>query len=429
MNDLKVYLQSLGCDKNTVDGEVILGDLLENGFITADSVEDADLVILNSCCFIDEAKRESIGAIFNLLEEKNPDAKFILSGCMVDRYREELKQEIPEIDDFIHVNETGRLLNLFDRELERPGHRKLSGQPYAYLKISDGCNRNCTYCAIPGIKGRHVSRSMKDILEEAAELDQAGIKELILVAQDLTQYGSDIKNSSENLESLLKHLAEDFNFQWIRLLYLYPEGITDSLIELIKEKPNLLPYFDIPIQHTSNEILRRMGRKIKKETIKSTIEKIRTNLPDSIIRSTVIVGFPGETEQDFEELLQDVEDIRFDRLGSFKYSKEEGTAAYGFENHLSEDIKEDRYNRLNILQDKIMSQQNSRLIGKVVEAIIEEKEDQNTYLGRLYSDAPEIECQVYIETDKDLSVGEIVTVKVNRVIGYDFIGELYEPTK
>lgn len=424
----KVYLHSLGCDKNTVDGEYLLGDLVENGFEITKDPNQADLIIVNTCCFIEEAKVESINAIFDLINyidyDKSP--KFVVSGCLVERYKDELIEEIPEVDLFAHFKETDKILALFDQEKEVEGKRFLENNAYGYLKISEGCNRNCTYCAIPNIKGRHKSRAIEDILKEAKTLEENGTKELILIAQDLTQYGSD---TDTDFASLLKEISENTSFEWIRLLYLYPEGINEELIKVIKESENIIPYFDIPIQHTNNRILKLMGRKISKKEIYNKIQLIRDNLPDSVIRSTVIVGFPSETEEEFNQLISDLKALKFDRLGAFKYSREEGTPAYLFEDQIDDKVKDKRLLEVNRVQNEIMKNSNKRFVDRILPAIIEEEIDSNTYSGRIYADSPDIDNIIYINSPKKLQIGELEFVKILSSLDYEFIGDLYEPTK
>lgn len=423
-----IYFHNLGCDKNTVNGEVLLGNLVENGFAVTQDPNKSDLIIINTCCFIDAAKEESIDAILTFVNQDfEKDPKIVVTGCMVERYKTELEEEIPEVDLFSVFNKPEDIIHLFfDTEVNK-GQRLLNNKPYSYLKISEGCDRNCTYCAIPNIKGRHRSFNIDEILAEAKRLNDNGVKELILIAQDITQYGKDL--GKENLKLLLKKLSENFDFEWIRLLYVYPEGIDEELLNLIKESKNILPYFDMPIQHTNNRILKRMGRHITKEEIYKKVEMIRRILPDAVLRSTVIVGFPSETDEEFEELLTDLNNLKFDRLGAFKYSREEGTPAYDFEGQIDDETKEERINKVDQLQNKVMMERNKRFIGSIFPVIIEEEIDSQTYGGRIYADAPEIDNQTYIYSPRSLNIGDIEQVKLLSSLDYEFTGDLYESTK
>lgn len=428
--DKLVYLYSLGCDKNTVDGEVLLGNILKYDYKLTENIEEADLIIVNTCSFIESAKIESIQAIFeSISSKKNENTKIIVTGCLSERYKEDLIKEIPEIDGFFKLNQTDEILELLNLDkIFDQNSRYLSNNTTAYLKIADGCNRNCSYCAIPIIRGKHKSKTIEDLRTELDNLEKNGIKELILVSQDLTQYGSDDKNLP-NFDELLEIIARDYNFNWIRLLYLYPEGINQNLIDTINRYSNIIPYFDIPIQHTNNKILKEMGRFITKNKIKDKIKEIRDKIPNSVIRSTVIVGFPGESEAEFEELLEDLKDLQFDRLGAFSYSKEEGTKAYDMEDQIDEEVKENRKYKVNELQSKIMKQKNANFHGKTLDFLVEEKIDSNTYSGRIYSDAPDIDCITYVDTDKELEIGTIVPIKIVHSLDFDFIGDLDESTK
>lgn len=421
-----VYLISLGCDKNTVDAEYMLGDLIRAGFDLTEDPDEADLFIVNTCCFIDAAKEESVDAILSTLPYLNENgARLIVSGCMAERYRKELSEEIPEIDGFIGVKETDRILSLFDDEQDlesEPERVLLEDVPFAYLKISEGCSRNCTYCAIPGIRGRHRSRSPEEILKEAGELENQGVKELILIAQDLTQYGED-RPEYGDFPALLDRIASETNFPWIRLLYLYPEGIDERLVDVIASHSNILPYFDIPIQHTRENILRRMGRKITPQEIESRIELLRDRLDGVVIRTSIITGFPGETDEDHEAMLEDLSRIGFDRLGVFTYSQEENTPAARFPDQIPEEVKEQRATQIMNQQEKIAAKRNKRFVGKTYPVLIETIED-GVAEGRFYADAPEIDGCVLIETDRDLIPGEFYNTKIVQSAGYEFSGEL-----
>ncbi len=427
-----VFLLSLGCDKNTVDAQYILGDLLTHGFAVTQEPEEAELIIVNTCCFIEAAKEESVNAILDCIPYKDERCeKLIVSGCMAERYKKELEEEIPEIDGFIGVKDTQRILSLFGEETNTAPVRYIdAATASAYLKISDGCDRNCTYCAIPGIRGKHKSRTPEDVFAEAKRLEDAGIQELILIAQDLTQYGKDLNQENgdkpADFSALLTRLAEDFSFKWIRLLYLYPEGIDDALLETIASHQNILPYFDLPVQHLTDDILRRMGRHISYRDIQNKVEKIRAKLPDAVLRTSIITAFPGETEEEHALLLERMKELRFDRLGAFRYSREEGTPAAEFPDQISEEISQRRWNEISSLQNDIMQEQNERYTGRILDCIIEEQEDEQTYSGRLYCDAPEIDCIIYVNSSKALQSGDFCKVKVLSALGYDLIGDLYE---
>lgn len=429
MNENTVYLYALGCDKNTVDAEYILGDLVNAGFKVVDDLDDASLIIVNTCCFIDKAKEESIAAIFESLNYKDSNnAKVIVTGCLSESYKEELIEEIPEIDGFFKLNESKDILDFLNKEKSQDEKRFLTSNNYAYLKISEGCNRNCSYCSIPNIRGRHLSRNKEDIISEAKDLEKQGVKELILVAQDLTQYGSDLKNKI-NFTNLLKELVNETNFHWIRLLYLYPEGITSELIDLISENKNIVPYLDIPIQHTNDRILQSMGRWISRERIFNLVKELREKIPDIIIRSTVIVGYPGETEEEFKSLLNDLEELKIDRLGAFAYSREEGTKAFSMSDQIPEEVKEDRVNEVTQLQLELIRESNQKLLNKELDFLVEEKIDDFTYSGRVFADSPEIDCLTYINSNKELEVGSVVPVILRDNLDFELIGDLNESSK
>ncbi len=427
--DIKtVYMLSLGCDKNTVDAQFILGDLVSAGLSVTDNIEDADLVIVNTCSFIEEARKESIEAIFDCINQKKEEATIIVTGCLAQQYKDELIEEIPEIDGFFKLNEQNEILNFLNLKQNSLPNRYISGQPTAYLKISEGCNRNCTYCSIPLIRGKHKSILPEILFKQAQTLEDNGVKELILVAQDLTQYGTDLDNNI-NFNYLLNELASRFNFKWIRLLYLYPEGINNELIQIIKSHSNIIPYFDIPIQHTVDRILKKMNRFITKDQIKDLVKKLREEFNNSVIRSTVIVGFPTETEEEFEELKRDLQELKFDRLGAFSYSREEKTKAYEMQPQINENIKIKRVNEINQIQNELMSQRNQEFINNTYDCLIEEEIDKNNYIGRIYSDAPDIDSITYINSSKELAVGTFVPVKIRETLNYDLLGDLDEFAK
>ncbi len=429
MRNNKIFLLSLGCDKNTVDAELLLSNFIHNGFEVTKDLTQADLIIVNTCAFIESARVESIEAIFDSINNKKPNAKVIVTGCLSQRYKEELESEIPEIDGFFRLNETNKIMDLFNLTDHVDGDtRNLTTDNFAYLKISDGCNRNCSYCSIPLIRGKHRSRSISEIREEAQELENKGVKELILVAQDLTQYGTDLDEDISLIE-LLKILSDDFNFKWIRLLYLYPEGITDELLDLIDQKDNILPYFDIPIQHTSNKILKSMNRHISKEEIYKLISKIRSKFNNPIVRTTFIVGYPGETSEDFQELLNDLEQLKLDRFGCFGYSREEDTKAYNLPDQVSSKEIENRVEIFNQKSSELIRESNKKFINKTFPCLIEQIEDNNSYIGRLILDAPDIDFITYVNSNKNLEIGEIVPVKIRESLNFDYIGDFDESAK
>ncbi|MDD2413707.1 MAG: 30S ribosomal protein S12 methylthiotransferase RimO [Eubacteriaceae bacterium] len=432
-----VYIKTLGCDKNSVDSEEMLGSLLGNGFKDTDDPYKAGIIIINTCCFIEDAKKESIDTIFNYLPLKNEGHCycFIVTGCMAERYAGELKKELPEVDYFVGVNRIAALpVILKQSPLEKifigngnnlemhSEQRYIANDRYtAYLKISDGCDHRCTYCVIPKIRGKHHSREIRSIVNEAQSLYDHGVKELILVAQDLTQYGSDL-DQNYNLATLLKVLSETIPFRWIRLLYLYPEGINQELLQVIKSHSNICHYFDMPIQHTENDILKRMGRHIDKAQIYDKVNLIRQVLPDAILRTTIITGFPGETNEIFSALLKSLNFLKFDRLGVFTYSREEGTPAYSMAEQLEEKTKLERQEQIYELQHRITVKANQQFIGETLEVLIDECQEDHVCIGRTQGDAPEVDCNVIIE-NADLREGQFYQIKINEVMDFDLIGE------
>ncbi len=422
---IKVYAYSLGCDKNEVDLEVLLGGLIKSGFEVVQAPDEADLIIVNTCCFIEEAKKESIDTLFEAIANKRDTAKVVVTGCMATRYADALKEQIPELDLVVPQDPREVILGLYDLEDSGEGDRYTTGRASEFLKIAEGCSKNCSYCIIPKLKGPYRSFGKDELVQQAKDLKDKGVKELILVAQDLTPYGRDI---GTDLSSLLKEL-DNLNFSWIRLLYLYPEGISIELLKTIRESRTILPYFDIPIQHTSDKILKAMGRKTSKEKIFKLIETIREILPEAVIRSTVITGFPGETEEDFNELLEDLKELSLDRLGCFSYSREEDTPAYGFTGQIDEATKQARKGKIERLQSRIMRDRNGRFKDRVFDCLIEEKIDETTYEGRIYADTPEVDCVTYVDSEKNLKLGEFVKVKINDILDFELLGELYEFTE
>ncbi|MBQ1193389.1 MAG: 30S ribosomal protein S12 methylthiotransferase RimO [Lachnospiraceae bacterium] len=441
---MKVLFISLGCDKNLVDTEEMLGILGRDGYSFTDDETQADVIIVNSCCFINDAKEESINTILEMAEcKKNNVCKaLIVTGCLAQRYKDEILKEIPEVDgilgtanydsissivsDCLKNNVSGNKDEFFclDRLPKLTKRVVTTGGYYAHLKIADGCNKNCTYCIIPKIRGSYRSFPMEELVEQAKELVESGVKELILVAQETTVYGIDLYGE-KSLHKLLKKLCEIDGLRFIRIMYCYPEEIYDELIEVMKSEPKICHYLDIPIQHASDDILRRMGRRTNKQKLIDIISKLRYEIPDIALRTTLISGFPGETEDNHEELLSFVDEMEFDRLGVFAYSAEEGTVAAGMENQIDDEIKENRRDEIMGLQQEIAFEKSSSMVGKELIAIIDGKlPEENAYVGRTYMDAPNIDGNIFINTNEELMSGNIVKVKVTGSYEYDLIGEL-----
>mgnify|MGYP002510805770 FL=1 len=432
---------SLGCDKNLVDSEVMLGLLDAKGYCIVDDETQADVIVINTCCFIHDAKEESIQAILEMAEYKKERCKaLIVTGCLAQRYRQEIIDEIPEVDVVIGTNSYDEILDAVDEALEGKHAlhlKELSGLPsvgskrilttgghFAYLKIAEGCDKHCTYCIIPKIRGNFRSVPMEQILAEAKELANQGVKELILVAQETTLYGKDIYGE-KSLPRLLKELCKISSIYWIRILYCYPEEITDELIQVIKEEPKICHYLDLPIQHASDEVLKRMGRRTSRAQLEEVITKLRKEIPDIALRTTLITGFPGETKEDHEELMMFVDEMEFDRLGVFTYSQEEDTPAAVMEDQIEEEVKEERQAELMELQQEIVFDMAENMIGRELLVMIEGKvADENAYVGRTYKDAPNVDGFIFIHTDEELMSGDFVKVKVMKALEYDLIGEM-----
>ncbi|GAB4303102.1 MAG: 30S ribosomal protein S12 methylthiotransferase RimO [Desulfuromonadia bacterium] len=442
----KVAMVSLGCPKNLVDAEVMLGYLDREGYGITTDEREAEIIIVNTCGFIREAKQESIDTILDLADRKHDGACRILvvAGCLPQRYQEELARELPEVDIFIGVGDYPKIAELirgynpsegqirfigdpdytYDAELPR-----LQSSPHhtAYLKIAEGCSNCCSYCAIPAIRGAYRSRPLPLLLEEARRLAEKGVKEINLVAQDITRYGSDL-GKDHSLPMLIRGIARIDGIRWIRLLYAYPDGITDELIELLKSEPKLCRYLDIPLQHISDPVLRRMNRRSTEEEQRRLIRRLREDIPGITLRTSLIVGFPGETDDDFRKLLQFVEESRFDRLGVFCYSREEGTPAATMPDQVSERVKRERYRKLMRTQARLSFRKNRELVGTEVEVIVEGYSDETDLLlkGRTSRQAPDIDGQVYI-TAGTANVGDIVTLRITDSSDYDLIGEIVAP--
>ena len=439
---MKILFVSLGCDKNLADTESMLGLLASRGYEMTDDEAEADVIVINTCCFIHDAMEESIQNILDMAEyRKNGQAKaLIVAGCLAQRYRQEILDEIPEVDEVLGTTAFDRILDAVDAALsgERgvmladpdalplPETKRLvtTGGHYAYLKIAEGCDKHCTYCIIPSLRGRFRSVPMERLIKEAQELADQGVKELILVAQETTLYGKDLYGE-KSLHILLKKLCEISGIRWIRILYCYPEEITDDLIRVMKEEPKICHYLDIPIQHASDGILKRMGRRTSKQELIDIVGRLRKEIPDICLRTTLITGFPGETQAQHEELMQFVDEMEFDRLGVFTYSPEEGTPAAAMPDQIAEEVKEERQAELMELQQEIAFDAAEDMKGREVLVMIEGKvADENAYVGRTYKDAPNVDGLIFINTDEELVSGDFARVKVNGALDYDLIGEL-----
>ncbi len=446
------YIETLGCPKNINDSEFAAGVLSEKGYEEAASPEEADFVIVNTCGFIEDAKKESIDRIFEMAERKGSKAKLVVSGCLAQRYAKELEEEIPEADCFIGVEQydkIGDILNgLSDDALSGESTddkkkiftdscnldylektvRRFKGVPYtSTIKIAEGCNNRCSYCAIPFIRGKYRSKRMEDIVEEAETLAKAGCKELVLIAQDVAYYGRDMYGKYM-LPELLRSLVKVDGIEWIRLMYCYDDRITDELIETIATEDKICNYIDIPLQHGSDKVLREMHRNSTNASIRKVIEKLRNRIPDIAIRTSLIVGFPGETDDDFDDLIELVEDMEFNRLGAFKYSMEEGTVAGERDDQVPEEIKEERWNAVMRRQIDISLEHNRALIGSIQEVIVDEPDpnEEKTYIGRTRYDAPEIDNGVVFTSEKKLNPGDIVRIKILDAFDYDLAGMMEE---
>ena len=439
---MKILFISLGCDKNLVDTEVMLGMLASRGYEMTNDEQEADIIVINTCCFIHDAKEESIQNILEMAEyKKNGSAKaLIVTGCMAERYRQEILEEIPEVDEVLGTTAYDRILDAVDAALAGqhevmtagldalplPETKRLvtTGGHFAYLKIAEGCDKHCTYCIIPKIRGNFRSVPMERLLKEAQDLAEQGVKELILVAQETTLYGKDLYGE-KSLPKLLRELCKISGIRWIRILYCYPEEITDELIQVMKEEPKICHYLDLPIQHANDTILKRMGRRTSKQELIDIVQKLRKEIPDICLRTTLITGFPGETQEQHEEVMEFIDTLEFDRLGAFTYSPEEDTPAATFEDQIDEEVKEDRQADIMELQQEIAFDKAEDMIGREVLVMIEGKvADENAYVGRTYRDAPNVDGLIFINTDVELISGDFAKVKVTGALDYDLIGEL-----
>ena len=440
---MKILFISLGCDKNLVDSEHMSGLLAQVGYEFTDDETQADIIIINSCCFIHDAKEESINTIFEMAKYKTEGncKALVLAGCLAQRYHEEIQLEIPEIDICIGTTAIDSIVEALDNFFAEKHYvqklnniDELSGVEaprnlstpvgYAYLKIAEGCDKHCTYCIIPRVRGNYRSVDMEILLREAKELAEKGVKELILVAQETTMYGKDIYGK-KSLHILLRKLTEIVGIEWIRILYCYPEEIYDELIDVIAQEKKICKYLDIPIQHASDDVLKRMGRKTSNAQLKEIIRKLREKIPGIVLRTTFITGFPGETEADHETTLDFIEEIQFERLGVFTYSPEENTPAAVMPNQIEEEVKGTRRNQIMELQQNIVFENADSYIGKTYIAMIEGKiPDENAYMGRTYMDTPGVDSNIFIVTDEELMTGDFVKVKVIGTNDYDLIGEI-----
>lgn len=440
---MNILFISLGCDKNLVDSEVMLGLLAEKGYQIIDDENQADVIVVNTCCFINDAKEESIQTILEMgnLRTEGQLKALVVTGCLAQRYKQEIMDEIPEVDAVLGTTAYDKIVETIEEILKNKGHlleledvdslpvvdskrMVTTGGHFAYLKIAEGCDKHCTYCIIPKVRGNYRSVPMDRLIKEARDLAEQGVKELILVAQETTLYGKDLYGE-KSLHKLLKSLCEIQGIQWIRVLYCYPEEIYDQLIQTIKEESKICHYLDLPIQHANDKILKRMGRRTSKQQLIDIVCKLRQEIPDIALRTTLITGFPGETKEQHRELLEFVDEMEFDRLGVFTYSPEEDTPAATMPEQIEESVKKDRQADIMELQQEIAFDKAEDMIGQEVLVMIEGKvADENAYVGRTYKDAPNVDGMIFIHTDADLMSGDFAKVKVTGAAEYDLIGEL-----
>lgn len=448
----KVLFISLGCDKNLVDSEKMLGLLGDSGYAIVEEESEADAIVVNTCCFIHDAKEESIETILEMAEwkQKGNVKALVVTGCLAQRYQDEIEEAIPEVDAVIGTTGYTEIVKILDQLLDKSEieheeeHSLLSCCPSidllpaslsdkrvvttggytAYLKIAEGCNKRCTYCVIPYIRGRYRSFPMEDLLEEAERLAKSGVKELILIAQETTVYGTDLYGRKA-LPELLRKLCQMDGLSWIRILYCYPEEITDELIQVIKEEEKICHYLDIPIQHSEDRILRNMGRKTNRAELISLVEKLRSEIPDIVLRTTLITGFPGETEDEFEHMLDFVDEMEFDRLGVFPYSPEEGTKAAEMEDQVPDEVKEQRRDAIMELQQEISAGAAADRIGEEMSVLIEGYlYEEDIYVGRTYMDAPKVDGNVFVRSEEEMISGDIVPVRITGANEYDLMGDV-----
>lgn len=432
----KYVLESLGCSKNLVDAEEMVYILNENGYEMTDDIDDADVAIVNTCGFIESAKEESIDTILNIASHKQKNLKhLIVTGCLVQRYYKDLKEQIPEIDAFLGTTSYNTILNVLqglsigkdnslilsaNTKLDHNKKKILTDSYYAYIKIAEGCDNSCTYCIIPKLRGRYVSRPMEEIVDEAKRLASQNVKEIVLIAQDTSKYGLDIYGEKK-LPHLLRELSKIEDIRWIRFLYTYPEDITDELVHEVKNNDKVCSYFDIPIQHASNRILKLMNRSTDKEEISDKINLIRSNINDAIIRTTLITGFPTESDEDIDELADFVSQMKFDKLGVFPYSREEGTKAGNMDGQIEQDVKNQRAEMIMRLQQNIVREKNESYVGRTFSAIIDEVYE-DYIVARSYMDVIEVDTVIYVSTEKTHKKGEFIDVKITDVLDYDLKG-------
>ena len=440
----KVTIITLGCPKNTVDSENMSYLLESGGYEVVADYENPDIILINTCSFINDAKTQSIETILEAeaFKKEHPEVKIVVSGCLSQRYVDELMEEIPSVDAFVgtgrfydicdildglYQNEptAKKYCDMIDRNIIECSRNLSTPYYYAYLKLAEGCDKHCTYCIIPSIRGKQRSRKIEDIVEEAQQLALEGVKEFILIAQDVGEYGTDIYQK-RMLAPLLKELCKIDSLQWIRLLYIYPETITEDLIDTLKQEKKILHYIDIPFQHIDDTILKAMGRHTSEQNIRDLIARLRSELPDIIIRSSFITGFPGETQDQHNKLLAFLQEAHLQRVGIFPYSQEEGTAAAKLPDQLTEEIKLQRYEELMAQQEHISEKQMERFLEQTITVLIEAKEDTGVYTGRSYADAPEIDGVVYVYTDEPLTIGDFYSVLINDTMEYDLIGKLVQ---
>ena len=441
---MKVLFISLGCDKNLVDSEEMLGLLRDRGYEITDDETEADVIAINTCCFIHDAKEESIQSILEMAEyRKQGRCKVLLvTGCMAQRYQKEIRQEIPEVDVVLGTTSFEKIVDALDsafrgipyEDFESIDYLPMvsadriltTGGYYGYLKIAEGCDKHCTYCIIPSLRGKFRSYPMERLLKQAEKMAQQGVRELILVAQETTLYGTDLYGK-KSLHRLLEELCKITGIYWILVLYCYPEEIYPELVEVIAREPKVCHYLDLPIQHASDRILKRMGRRTSKKQLVEIVRTLREKIPDIVLRTTLITGFPGETQEDHEELMEFVDTMEFDRLGVFTYSPEENTPAAVMKAQISEEIKEDRKAELMELQQEISLERGNSRIGQVLLVMIEGKvADENAYVGRTYADAPNVDGYIFVQSPEMLMSGDFVKVRVTGALEYDLIGEIYD---
>ena len=442
---MKLLCVSLGCDKNLVDSEKMMGLLRADGWTFTDDEQEADAILINTCCFIGDAKEESVNTILEMADLKqNGKLKALLvTGCMAQRYKQEIIDEIPEVDAIVGTSSYDEIRDVLRKVLEQEGpvscFKELSYTPavreervvstggyYAFLKIAEGCDKRCTYCIIPDLRGPYRSVPMEELVNEAKALAENGVRELILVAQETTLYGLDLYGE-KRLPQLLSQLAKIPGIYWIRIQYCYPEEITDELIEAIKTEEKVCHYLDIPIQHASDRILKRMNRRTTRKQLEEMIRKLRREIPDIVLRTTLISGFPGETEEDHQTLMEFVDEMEFDRLGVFAYSAEEDTPAASFPDQIPQELKEERRDEIMELQQEIAFAHSEEMVGRILDVMIEGKvADEPAYVGRTYMDAPNVDGLIFVDTGEALMSGDFVRVRVTQAAEYDLIGEVYD---